>query len=476
MKKKFLSLLMLLCVVFGCAFGGVACDEKQNSSSGSSSGVSDPNAPLFTPVFEVDYAAKVKLDMSSSATLKTEVTVKTYVDGDTTHFEPSNMNDMPQAVKNLGYLKARYAAVNTPESTGTIEKWGKDASDFTKGKLSSAQSIVLETDTNEWEPDSTGERFLVWIWYKPAGQSEYRNLNIELLQWGLALPSKTDDVRYSSDCLAAITQAKAEKIYLYSKKKDPDFYTGDAIPLTLKELRANIADYNGIRVAFEANVAAYNDWNIYVEEYDEETGMYYGISAFYGYDGDLHEPLTPGNRVRIVGKVSYFESGGTYQITDLKYNLRDLDNPNNIKVLETGGHGGAYTELTYAKFASTVSIDKEVVDPDTEEVTTVTKNFCYAELAMGSSISMKNLKVVETRTTTDGGNQGAISLTCEDSAGNQITVRTEVLKDAQGNIVTADLFEEKTIDVVGIVGYFSYGQAFPYQIQVFTLNQITLKN
>ncbi len=471
---------MLLCVVFGCAFGGVACGDKPNSSSSSSTGADDPNAPLFSPTFEVDYAGKVTLDTSSSATRKKEVTVKTYVDGDTTHFDASKLDDMPEATQKLGYVKARYAAVNTPESTGTIEKWGKDASNFTKEKLKTAQSIVLETDGKDWEPDSTGERFLVWVWYKPAGEEQYRNLNIELLQWGLALPSKTDDVRYSADCLGAITQARAEKLYLYSNKKDPDFYVGQAIPLTLKELRTNIEEYVDKRVAFEANIVAYNNWNIYVEEYDEETAMYYGISAFYGYDGSYHKPLTPGNRVRIVGNVSYYETGGTYQISDLKYDRRDLDNPDNFKVLETGGHEGAFTEVTFKKFSSTVSIEKEVVDPDTEEVTTVKETFYYANLAMGSSVSMKDLTVVSTYTTSKGESEGAISLTCKDSSGNEITIRTSVLKDAQGNLVTADTFEGKKIDVKGVVGYYkndsSYDQGFPYQIQVFSLDQITIKN
>ena len=36
-----------------------------------------------------------------------------------------------------GVLKARYIAINTPESTGSIEPWGKKAANFTKTKLQS---------------------------------------------------------------------------------------------------------------------------------------------------------------------------------------------------------------------------------------------------------------------------------------------------------------------------------------------------
>ena len=80
------------------------------------------------PLEVVDYAGSIKLDMDTS-TAKAEVTVKSYVDGDTTHF-----NCDPK-VNPEGVLKIRYLAVNTPESTGKIEEWGKKASNFTKGKL-----------------------------------------------------------------------------------------------------------------------------------------------------------------------------------------------------------------------------------------------------------------------------------------------------------------------------------------------------
>ena len=123
----------------------------------------------------VDLAASVKLDMNS-ATAKQEVTVKQFVDGDTTHFF------VPSSVMPGGVLKGRYLAVNTPESTGKIEEYGKKASSFTKEKLSSAVSIIIESDTATWDADSTGDRYLVWVWYKPSEDAEYRNLNIEILQ------------------------------------------------------------------------------------------------------------------------------------------------------------------------------------------------------------------------------------------------------------------------------------------------------
>ena len=155
---KILALILVLVVLTSCI---VACD---------------PTAPQLT-----DYVSQVKLDMSSE-TAKQEVTVRNYIDGDTTHF------DVPRTISETGVLKARYLAINTPESTGVIEPYGKAASNFTKEKLKSAVSIIVESDKSTWEKDSNG-RFLVWIWYQPSEGAEYRNLNLEILQEGLAVGS-----------------------------------------------------------------------------------------------------------------------------------------------------------------------------------------------------------------------------------------------------------------------------------------------
>ena len=94
----------------------------------------------------------------------------------------------------------------------------------------------------------------------------------------------------------------------------------------------------------------------------------------------------------------------------------------------------------------------------------------YGELALNASISMENLKVERVYTTNNGGsNDGAISLTCS-SGGKTITVRTALLKDENGNIVTEDYFVGKTINVKGVIDEYN-GE---YQIKVFALGNITI--
>jgi len=54
--------------------------------------------------------------------------------------------------------------------------------------------------------------------------------------------------------------------------------------------------------------------------------------------------------------------------------------------------------------------------------------------------------------------------------GVTVSVRTTVLLDENKNLITADAFEGKTIDVKGLVDYFDGS----YQIKVFTMDNITI--
>ena len=402
----------------------------------------------------VDYVSQVKLDRNSG-TLQIEATVKSYIDGDTTHFY------VDRSVCEDGVLKARYLAINTPESTGKIEEWGKAASKYTRSKLENAVSIILESDNDKWNIDSTGERHLVWVWYKTAEDEEYRNLNIEILQEGYAISSNASQNRYGETCTAAIAQAIAYEKFVYSDELDPDFPYGDAQEVTLKQLRTHIEDYNGALVAFTGIVTMNSDGSIIVEEYDEENNMYYGMTIYYGtsgLNGKGLEMLAIGNELRIVGVVSYWETGGVFQVTDLKYDRRDKDNPRNIKLLSEGNTAG-YFEVDAKTFTSQIDI---MLDDET-------KTFDYAGLALNTSISMRNLTVNSVYTTPDGDSAGAMTLHCTAEDGTKIDLRTIVLYE-DGVKVTADYFEGKTIDVKGFVDYFDGD----YQIEIYSVNDVTI--
>ncbi len=443
--KKANKILSFLLVLSMCLSLLAACGQ----------GGDDTTAPAEN----VDYAASVKLDMSSE-TLKQEVTVHTFIDGDTTHF------NVPNSVMDNGILKARYLAINTPESTGKIEPYGKTASNFTKEKLSAATSIIIESDNATWNPDSTGARYLVWVWYKTAADAEYRNLNIEILQNGLALASNSAANRYGTTCTAAIAQAETNKLNVYSGEKDPNFYYGAAVELTLKELRANIAAYEGVSVAFTGVVTRNSGQDgVYVEAFDEETGMYNGMYIYYGTSAHADmkdEVLVIGNEVRIVGVVSVFN--GSYQVSGLKYDARDK--ANSCQAVSTG-HSASYFPTTAADFVNG-KVTVTVTNPETGEEEL--REMSYAEMALGSSISLQELTVKSIYTTNNGGDSdGAMTITCE-AGGVEITIRTNVLRNSDGSIVKEDVFEGKTISVRGVVDFFSGD----YQIKVLSINDIII--
>lgn len=407
----------------------------------------------------VDYAGSVVLDWTSESAKCEVQSVKTFVDGDTTHFY------VPTSVNSAGFVKARYLGIDTPESTGKIEKWGKAASKFTRSKLENATSIVIESDDANWNVDTTGERFLLWIWYQPSEGAAYRNLNIELLQEGLAIANKSASNRYGETCMAAIAQAKELALKINSTEKDPDFFDGEAIPVTLKELRTNVKAYEGANVAVEGVITKIYNNGAFIESYDDETGMYHGFYMYFGFNlsGAALEMLSMGNEVRVVGSVQYYEAGNSYQISGILYNHRKPDDPNNSKLISEG-NAPSYVETDANTFVN--GTVKVIVNEDGEEVM---KEFKYAELALGTTVSMNNLVVTRVYTTTneDSSQHGALTLTCTVN-GVTVSVRTSVLEDAEGNLITAEYFNGKTIDIRGVVD--SYGSE--YQIRVTTLDDI----
>lgn len=445
---KLTSVLVLICLVVGMFAG---CQQG-----------SDSTEPSGQPLQTVDYVAQTKLDMNSS-TLKQEVTVKSYIDGDTTHF------NVPASISENGILKARYLCVNTPESTGKIEEWGKKASNFTKEKLKSATSIIIESNDGNWNADSTGGRYLVWVWYKTADSEDYRNLNLELVQNGLSISCGTVSERYGDVAMNAFQQAKAQKLHVHSNESDPDFFYGDAYEVDLKGLRTNIELYDNMKVAFEGVVTRNNNNSVFVESYDAETDMYYGMSVYYGFEtGALLNNLKVGNLVRVVGTVTYYETGGTWQVSGLSYREFKPDDPGNT-VMISSGHA-ASNRVTDPEIFTRGTLDVEnLVELGSDE--TEISTYDYAQLAMSTSVTMENLYVRDVYTTHNGGdNDGAMTFTC-DANGISIDVRTIVLRDENGELLTEEDFLNKTITVTGIVDYFSGD----YQIKVFTPEEIVVQ-
>jgi len=303
----------------------------------------------------------------------------------------------------------------------------------------------------------------VWVWYKTDESAPYRNLNIELLENGLAIANSSANNRYGDTCMDAISHAKAQKLNVYSGLKDPDFYYGDAVELTLRELRCNLEAYNGVKVAFSGVITMNGANSVYVESYDAESGRYYGMSVYYGYgmSGKGLEILSVGNEARIVGTVQYYEAGGTWQVSGLTYRMMKPTDPGNIQKI-SDGHTPSYVLTsadTFMNGKTAVETKEGIVMMD------------YAPLSVATSVEMKNLTVQSVYTTMDedSSSYGAMTLTCV-QGDIAVQIRTNVLYDEMNNRITEDEYLGKIIDVRGIVDYYEG----VYQIRVFMSSQITV--
>lgn len=428
----------------------------------------------------------------NNGTKKQEVEVRLFIDGDTTHFNPINKHNYPNCQNasdfsaatapqdSKGYAKARYLAINTPESTGQIEPWGKTASNFTHGKLEKAEAIVIESDDGNWNFDSNG-RYLLWVWYIPEGKTEFVNLNIEILRAGLAYGSGVDNNRYGKWAREAVTLAEEEGLYVFGSKKDPDYPYGNNIAnVDLLELRFNPEKYANKRIRVEGTVVADYDSSSYIEDTFEIVGygpLTVGMQVFHFNNNAQYVVqnilAVVGSRVSVVGILSYSEIISGYQITDIKeVNFLNEDDPLNCKIIDTVGLDDSYKEVDPADFVAngniTMEVNKKPVDgkPDDDDIIE-NVTLTYQQAILNSSISFKNLYVYDSYTTKNesSSSYGAMTLYCRAEDGSEIQIRTLVFYDENGDmLISYDdrgvpntskvYYEGKTINVKGIVEYY----------------------
>ena len=134
---------------------------------------------------------------------KLEVNLDKCVDGDTAWF-----------YLNGEEIKARFLAIDTPESTNKIEPFGKEASNFTCNLLTNASKIELEYDDNSDKLDKY-DRHLVWVF---VDDELLQNL---IIKEGLGeVAYLYDDYKYTNILEASELIAKANKIGMWQETND----------------------------------------------------------------------------------------------------------------------------------------------------------------------------------------------------------------------------------------------------------------
>lgn len=435
MKRLFKLVIVLLSL-----FVFVSCDGK---------------TPTATPTPEfVDYVSQVKLtkDFVGKDYVKDgigEVTLYNPVDGDTIHVKDKAGN----------VLKLRFFGVDTPESTAQVEAWGVAASNFTKNIVKNCKSIVIMTDDGLAGSNTmdTYERYLCWVWYKMDDNSDYRLLNLELVQVGYSRSKNADVINFREELIAAADQARKAGIKIWGET-DPNYCYTEAKELTLKAIVEDINDkgtnskYYLQKVIFTAQVVGISQQSTYYLNYtDPETGEVYGIQAYHRDSQTGYMKI--GVTVRLSGTLTYYETGQVFQITDIVDKLL-TSKVDNIKVIEEAKP----IEPTLITGA----------DIDTND-----KNLKF------NVVKLEGLKVTNVYTTTadTSSSKGAMTITCEDANGDVVTIRTDVLFDKTGKFevdndykVVQSNFEGKTIDVVGVIEMYEGN----YQVKVVSVNDFVI--
>jgi len=131
-----------------------------------------------------------------------EVTLNKCVDGDTAWF---NLNNE--------VIKTRFLAINTPESTNKIEKYGKEASEFTCELLEDATKIEIEYD-EDYDKLDKYDRHLVWIFV------DNELLQQKLVKNGLAeIKYVYGDYKYLDILNESLVIAKKNKINMWKNNE-----------------------------------------------------------------------------------------------------------------------------------------------------------------------------------------------------------------------------------------------------------------
>ena len=391
----------------------------------------EANPSLKEAYSDVTLDGKTYTGKSFLKTAVGEVTVTSYVDGDTTRFKDASGE----------VISLRYLGVDTPESTASFEAWGKAASAYTKSCLENAKKIVLEAET-AGQQDSNG-RYLGWVWYQ-TDDDAWHLLNLELIAFCYSKDKADSDSTYGEIAtdIGTLIGNTHRKVW---GEADPDFdYSTTPKEISIKELRTNFGQYYSRKVTVTGVVAMMDGKAPVIVDPETGYGIYFYVPSWQA-TGTYN--LVVGNKVKITGVATYYGIEET-----------DLDNMD-----EDLGKGSP--QLTDFKDGCVELISEgNTVSPTLLEIASLTAASCgmYAEI--------KNLTVTDTyMASTESG----FSITCQDANNNEIVIRVDsshfYLAGTQEDGINFDDF--KVGDTIqSVIGYISYYSG--YQINLVSKQDI----
>ena len=322
---------------FGNSSSSEQSSEVQPSEPSSSEESSLPSSEITWVDYVHESNVKLLLDYKNKdfyADGVGEVELKTAIDGDTAHFYPVVENTSSEVIK------ARFYGIDTPESTGQVQPWGRPASYFTKDRLKEAKTIVLSSPSKIYEPpqtDSTGGRYVSLVWvseYENATIDQLVCLNLWIVQEGYSYVRNLSDIpEYVDTFIAAEDQAKAFKKNMFSGLEDTTFNYGDYEDVSLLDIKREITKqlkdssyvnkYDNKKVRIVGTVAGFSNNILYLQNFysfeqgaDVMEGEYAGINIFVGAAGCPTKFRKVNTYIQVCGLALDSENFG-FQITDV---------------------------------------------------------------------------------------------------------------------------------------------------------------
>ena len=147
----------------------------------------------------VSFIMIIPISIKATNNERIQVTLNKCVDGDTAWFNVDNET-----------VKARFLAIDTPESTTKVEEYGKEASNYTCTELTNATKIEIEYDDNSDKTDKY-DRILVWVFVDDELLQE------KIINEGLGEVSYLyADYKYTNNLEIAQMEAKSKNIGMWS--------------------------------------------------------------------------------------------------------------------------------------------------------------------------------------------------------------------------------------------------------------------
>lgn len=284
-----------------------------------------------------------------------EITICNVVDGDTFDFYNGKDVDIKKT-KDISYT-VRLNGINTPESTAKIEPWGVKASQYVKSILwdsanekQKPYSVVLINDIATYgQIDGTSERYIGFVWYKMTKDSDYRLLNLEIIEQCYSLNllnAYSDYCPYYSSFVEAARVAKQSGKRV-NGEKDPDYdYTDKIWDVTIRYVRENYqalgvsdtddseSSSSGNRLRVTALILGFSGDNLFLRDVKDpdSDGQYASIYAYTALTVTAAaKTFKVGQIVTLVCKATKYKNN--VQLTDVKNVTTSRSDDDKIKIV-----------------------------------------------------------------------------------------------------------------------------------------------